>query len=181
MRLAVDGPPPARPRGLADAVAERLRVRGRAVLVVDAGDYLRPASVRLEHGHTDPDAFLEGWLDTGGLRREVLDPAAPDGSGRVLPRLWDPVVDRAYRDAYVDLPADGVVVVAGGLLLGRDLPVDVAVHLRMGAAALARRLTGDAAWTLPAYARYEVEHDPAGRADVLVLADHSDRPAVRRQ
>ena len=72
------------------------------MVVVDAADYLRPASVRLEFGRTDPDEFLDGWLDVGGLRREVLDPAGPDGSGRVLPRLWDAAADRAYRDRYVD-------------------------------------------------------------------------------
>jgi hypothetical protein len=180
VRLVVDGPPPTRPRVLADAVADGLRARGRAALVVDAADYLRPASVRLEYGRTDPDAFLDDRLDVGGLRREVLVPAAPDGSGRVLPRLWDARADRAYRDSYVTLPPDGVVVLAGGLLLGRGLPFELAVHLRMSAAALARRLAGDEAWTLPAYARYDSEFGPAEEADLLVLADHPDRPAVRR-
>ena len=91
-------------------------------MVVDAADYLRPASLRLELGRTDPDMFLDGWLDVGGLRREVLEPADRGGSGRVLPRLWDADADRAHRDGYVDLPADGVVVLAGALLLGRGLP-----------------------------------------------------------
>jgi hypothetical protein len=127
VRLAVDGPPPTRPRALAEAVATELRTRGRAVVVVAADDYLRPASLRLERGRTDPDEFLDGWLDVGGLRREVLGPAAPDGSGRVLPRLWDARADRAHRDRYVDLPDDGVVVLAGALLLGRGLPLDLAV------------------------------------------------------
>jgi hypothetical protein len=180
VRLAVDGPPPTGPRALADAVAVLLRARGRAVVVVDADDYLRPASLRLEYGRTDPDVFLDDWLDVAGLRREVLDPAAADGSGRVLPRLWDARADRAYRDRYVDLPADGVIVLTGGLLLGRGLPLDAVVHLRMTGAALARRLPDDVAWTLPAYARYEEEHDPANRADLLVLADHPERPAIRR-
>jgi hypothetical protein len=180
VRLAVDGPPPTRPRHLADTVAAELRTRGRAVVVVDAGDYLRPASLRLEYGRTDPDTFLDGWLDVGGLRREVLGPAAPDGSGRVLPRLWDAGADRAYRDGYVALPADGVVVLAGGLLLGRGLPLDLVVHLQMNARALARRLPADVAWTLPAYVRYATERGPADAADLLVLADHPDRPAVQR-
>jgi hypothetical protein len=180
VRLAVDGPPPTRPRPLAEAVATELRTRGRAVVVVAADDYLRPASLRLERGRTDPDEFLDGWLDVGGLRREVLGPAGRDGSGRVLPRLWDAQTDRAHRDRYVDLPGDGVVVLAGALLLGRGLPLDLTVHLRMGEAALARRLAPEEAWTLPAYARYEAEHAP-DEADLLVLADHPDRPAVRRR
>jgi hypothetical protein len=180
VRLVVDGPPPAGPRALADAVATRLRVRGRPVVVVDTADYLRPASLRLEFGHTDPDMFLDGWLDVGGLRREVLEPADPDGSGRVLPRLRDAAADRAHRDRYVDLPADGVVVLAGALLLGRGLPLDLAVHLRMSEQALERRLAADERWTLPAYARYTAENTPEKIADLLVLADHPDRPAVRR-
>jgi hypothetical protein len=181
VRLAVDGPPPARPRALADAVAARLRVRGRPVVVVDAADYLRPASLRLEFGRTDPDMFLDGWLDVGGLRREVLEPADPGGSGRVLPRLWDAGADRAHRDRYVDLPADGVVVLTGALLLGRGLPLDLAVHLRMSEQALERRLAADERWTLPAYVRYTAENTPEKIADLLVLADHPDRPAVRRR
>jgi hypothetical protein len=180
VRLAVDGPPPTRPGVLADAVATRLRVLGRAVVVVDTGDYLRPASLRLELGRTDPDMFLDGWLDVGGLRREVLEPAGPDGSGRVLPRLWDAAADRAHRDRYVDLPANGVVVLAGALLLGRGLPLDLAVHLRMSEKALERRLADDERWTLPAYVRYARENTPEKIADLLVLADHPDRPAIRR-
>jgi hypothetical protein len=180
VRLALDGPPPTHPLDLAEQVADVLRTRGRATVVVNAGDFLRPASVRLEFGREDPDEFLDGWLDEGGLRREVLDPAGPDGSGRVLPRLWDAVADRAHRDRYVQLPDDGVVVLAGALLLGRGLPLDLAVHLRMSRAALARTLPEDEHWTLPAYARYADERAPESTADLLVLSDHPNRPAVRR-
>jgi hypothetical protein len=180
VRLVIDGPPPTRPLELAERVAGELRTLGRAVVVVAAADFLRPASVRLERGRDDPDELLDAWLDEAGLRREVLGPAADGGTGRVLPRLWNAVTDRAYRDDYVSLPDTGVVVLAGALLLGRGLPVDLAVHLRMGAAALRRSLPPEEHWSLPAYARYEHERDPAGAADLLVLADHPDRPAVRR-
>jgi hypothetical protein len=180
VRLVVDGPPPTRPVPLAHRVAETLRRSGRATVVVDADDYLRPASVRLEFGRHDPDEFLDRWLDLAGLRREVLDPAGPDGSGRVLPRLWDAATDRAYRDRYTTLPADGVLLLAGATLLGRGLPVEAAAHLRMGEAALARTMPAELAWTLPAYRRYATENDPEKMADLVVLADHPERPAVRR-
>ncbi|GAA5124233.1 nucleoside/nucleotide kinase family protein [Pseudonocardia adelaidensis] len=180
VRLALDGPPPTRPLALAERVADELRTRGRMAVVVSAGDFLRPASLRLEFGREDPDEFLDGWLDAGGLCREVLDPAGPGGSGRVLPRLWDAVADRAHRDRYVELPADGVVLLAGALLLGRGLPVDLSVHLEMSAAALSRTLPDDERWTLPAYGRYAEERTPEAEADLVVLSDHPDRPAVRR-
>jgi len=180
VRLALDGPPPTRPLALAGRVADELRALGRMPVVVSAGDYLRPASVRLEFGREDPNEFLDAWLDVGGLRREVLDPAGPGGSGRVLPRLWDAVADRAHRDRYVELPDNGVVLLAGALLLGRGLPLDLSVHLKMSSAALSRTLLDDERWTLPAYDRYAEERAPEAAADLVVLSDHPDRPAVRR-
>jgi hypothetical protein len=180
VRLALDGPAPTRPGELAAEVAAALRAQGRATVVVDAADFLRPASVRLELGRTDPDALLERWLDEAALRREVLAPAAPGASGRVLPRLWDTRTDRAYRDGYTTLPDDGVLVLHGALLLGRGLPVDLGVYLRMSEAALARALPEELRWTLSAHVRHDDEHNPAAAADLLVLADHPDRPAVQR-
>jgi len=177
VRVLLDGAPPTEPARLADALAEALRLRGRPVLRVSAADFLRPASVRLEHGHTDPDELLDHWLDAAGLTREVLDPAGPDGSGLVLPRLWDSRVDRAYRAERVELAGNGVLLLDGALLLGRWLPAELTVHLRMSAAALTRRLDPEWHWALPAYARYDAEHDPGG-ADVLVLADDPARPAL---
>jgi hypothetical protein len=50
----------------------------------------------------------------------------------------------------------------------------------MNGKALARRLPEDERWTLPAYARYATENTPEKMADLLVLADHPDRPAVQR-
>jgi hypothetical protein len=178
-RVLLDGAPPAGTDALAGAVAELVRLRGRPVTVVHAGDFLRPASVRLEMGHTDVDMFLDGWLDEDALRREVLDPAGADGSGLVLPRLRDPVRDRSHRDEPHDLGPDGVVVLAGARLLGRGLPAELAVHLRMSPGALARLLPADERWTVDAYERYESERAPEDLADILVMADHPGRPAMR--
>jgi hypothetical protein len=173
-RVAVDGAPPARPGELADALAGPLRLRGRAVVRVSAGDFLRPASLRLEHGRTDPDVFHDEWLDAAGLVREVLGPLEPGGSGRILPALWDSAADRAARTSYVTLPPGGVLLLDGTLLLGRGLPFDLSVHLWLSPSALARKTTEEERWTLPAYARYEEERV----ADLVVRVDHPDRPAL---
>ncbi|MFI7435949.1 uridine kinase [Micromonospora haikouensis] len=178
LRVAVDGAPAAGPDELAAALVDPLRALGRPVLHVRAADFLRPASVRLEFGRTNPDAYYEGWVDEPGLRREVLDPAGPGGSGRVLPSLWDPRTDRASRAGYVTLPPHGVVLVSGALLLGGGLPVDLAVHLELSPAALARRTDPALRWTLPAFARYAEEVAPAGFADVVVRGDDPRHPAL---
>lgn len=178
LRVAVDGAPAADPDRLADALVAPLRIRGRPVVRVSSGDFLRPASVRLEFGRTNPDTFYSGWVDERALRREVLDPAGPGGSGRVVTRLWDARTDRATREPYAELPPAAVVIVSGPLLLGAGLPFDVTVHLSLSAAALNRRTDPELRWTLPAYARYGAEVDPASFADVVVRLDDPHHPAL---
>jgi hypothetical protein len=168
----------AAPAQLADAIAERLPVRGRAAVVVPGAGFYRPASLRLEHGRTDPDARYTDWLDTAALTREVLAPVGPGGSGQYLPVLWDLARDRAARSRPQPMPADGVLLVPGGLLLGVGLAFDAVVHLRVAPAARRRRTPPDQAWELPAYDRYDEEVDPTALADAVVLADHPDRPAL---
>ncbi|WP_086828843.1 uridine kinase [Allokutzneria sp. NRRL B-24872] len=181
VRLAVDGAEAAGTARLAEALVEPLRLGGRAVLRASAGGFLRPASLRFEHGRTDPDAFYQDWLDVKGITRELLEPLSPGGSGRVLPSLWDPTTDRASRASYVDVPVGGVVVLDGPLLLGQGLPLDLVVHLWLSRAALARRTPPDQHWTLGAFERYENEVDPALLADIVVRADDPRHPAVVEQ
>ncbi|MQA98660.1 MAG: uridine kinase [Streptosporangiales bacterium] len=179
IRVAIDGAPAARPDDLADRLAEPLRLRGRAVQRVSAADFLRPASLRLEFGRTDPDVFHDEWLDAAALGREVLEPLAPGGSGAVLPALWDSAADRAFRVPYRTLPPGGVLLLDGTLLLGRGLPFDLTVHLWLSPAALERRTPAEEHWRLPAYARYERETGPENAADVVIRADHPARPALQ--
>jgi hypothetical protein len=176
--VAVDGPEFAGTERLAAQLAERLPMHGRAAVVVPASGFYRPASVRLEHGRTDPDARYTDWLDVRALAREVLDPLGPGGSGQYLPVLWDVDRDRAARAERTPMPPGGVLLVPGALLQGVGLAFDVVLHVRVAPAARRRLVDDELAWTLPAYQRYDDEVDPAALADAVVLADHPDRPAL---
>jgi hypothetical protein len=143
-------------------------------------DFLRPASLRFEHGRTDEETYYSGWLDVNGLTREALRPLDPGGSGRVLPALWDAGRDRAFRADYVDIAAGGVLILDGSLLLGQGLPIEFAVHLWLSPAALDRQTDHDQRWTLPVYARYAHEVAPAELADVAVRVDNARHPALSR-
>jgi len=178
LRVGVDGPPAADPAALAQALVRPLRAHGRPALSVRTEDFLRPASLRLEYGRTDPDAYYAHWVDEAALRREVLGPAGPGGSGRVLPSLWDARTDRASRAPYQALSPGSVVLVSGAFLLGGGLPFDLSVHLALSPAALRRRTPAALHWTLPAFARYAAEVDPAALADVVVRWDDPRRPAL---
>ena len=182
--MAVDGvdlPTPSGgtgPHALAGALAERLPALSRPAVVVPAEGFYRPASLRLEHGRTDPDARYTDWLDSAALGREVLDRCGPGGPGDYLPTLWDVARDRAARLPHLPAPPGGVLLVPGSLLQGLGLAFDVVVHLRVSAAARSRRMPADRAWELPAFDRYDDEVDPTALADAVVLADHADRPAL---
>jgi hypothetical protein len=178
LRVAVDGHPAASPASFADALVDPLRLRGRPVLRASSEWFLRPASLRFEHGRTDPDAFYEDRLDLAALRRELLDPLGPGGSGLYLPTLWDPSTDRATRAQYEAAPDGAVLILDGTLLLGRGLPIDLAVHLRLSAGARERRTDEADRWALPAYDRYEREADPERTANVLIRFDDPRHPAL---
>jgi hypothetical protein len=180
-RVALDGAPSTDAAGLGARLAEALRARGRAALLVSAWDFLRPASLRFELGRDDPDLFYTEWFDVGALRRHVLAPAAVGGSGRVLPSLWDAATDRATRAAPVDLPSGAVVLLHGPFLLTGQLSFDLSVHLWQSPAALGRRLPPDERWTLPAYLRYAAEVRPERHADIVVRDDDPRHPALAGQ
>jgi hypothetical protein len=179
LRVAIDGADAARPGELADSLTDLLRLRGRTAIRVSARYFRRPASVRLEYGHQDADAFYTDWLDTAALRREVLDRLGPHGDHRYLPTLWDPETDRATRAAYERAGGNAVLLLDGPLLLGQGLPFDLTVHMRLSNPALARRTGGADTWTLPAFERYAGEVHPEESADVVVRADDPRHPAVQ--
>ena len=177
LRMALDGHPSTHPEALADALVGPLRAIGRPVVRVHAADFLRPASVRLEYGRQDADAYYD-QVDTRALAREVIDPWGSGGTGRYLPSLWDAVLDRATRAPYAQADAGAVLLLDGALLLGRGLDLDLTVHLALRPGTLARRTPVHEAWTLPAYVRYSVEVEPDRTADVVLRVDDARHPAV---
>jgi hypothetical protein len=178
LRVALDGPGCADPHALADALVDPLRALGREVGRVRADAFWRDASVRFERGRHDAEAFGHEWLDADALRREVLLPLGPGGSGEYLPSLRDPVTNRATRASRRALRSAAVLVVSGELLLGAGLPFDRTIHLSVGSAGRARQTSEEWVWTLPAFDAYDREADPVTHADVVVRLDDPRHPAI---
>lgn len=178
LRVALDGPRCANPHALADALVEPLRALGRAVVRVHADSFWRDASVRLEHGRHDVDAFGHDWLDADALRREVLAPLGPGGTGEYLPSLRDPATNRATREPRRQAGPGAILVLSGELLLGAGLPFDRTVHLAVSAVGRARQTPEEWAWTLPALVAYDEDVDPVGHADTVIRLDDPRHPAI---
>jgi len=177
VRLGLDAPEWVPTEAWLARLAGALLARGRPLAVIAARDFLRDASLRLEHGRNDVESYYAGWLDAAALEREVLLPLAE--TGHYLPSLRDPVTNRATRAEPVSLPANAVAVLTGPLLLAQSLSVDYTVHLAVSRAARRRQAPAELAWTLPAYDRYDLELDPIQRAELAVRWDDPQRPAVR--
>lgn len=175
VRVAVDGAPAADPDRFAAALVEPLQALGRPAAWVSASSFWRDASVRFEHGREDVEAYC-GWLDEAALRREVLDAAVESGS--YLPSLRDPSTNRSTRARPRPVDPALVLIVSGGLLLGRGLPFERTIHLAMSAAARARRTPPEQAWTLPAFISYDADTRPSETADVVIKLDDLRHPAI---
>ena len=177
-RIGIDGADEIGAGALADAVAEELRALGRPAVRASTCWWLRPASLRLELGRTDVDMLRTGWVDSGALHRELLDPLGPGGSGSYLRRMRDPATDRSLRDARSLAQSGTVLVLDGPFLLAAHLPLDAVVHLHVSTATLIRSLPTDRLWWLEAFGRYAVEDRPDERAAVVVAYDHPAAPAL---
>jgi hypothetical protein len=179
VRVAVDGATATDPDGLAGQLIEPLRRRSRPAVHIRADQFWRDASLRLEYGRTDEHSLRHDWLDADALRREVLDPLGPGGSGSYFPSLRDPVTNRSTRQAARPAEAGTIVIVSGQFLLGRSLPFDRVIRRSASPATLARTTPPDLAWTLPAVAAYEAAVTPAQVADVDITVNDPRHPAIR--
>lgn len=179
LRVAIDGPRAADPGAFAEALVVALRALGRPSVHIRTETFWRDAALRLEYGRTDLESYVEGWLDTDALRREVLDPLGVDGTGCYLPSLRDPITDRATREPLRSAEPGLVALISGELLLGRDLPLDETIHLALSPGARRRRTPPEWQWTLPALDSYEAAVDPVRTAGVVLRYDDPDHPAIR--
>ncbi|WP_194814093.1 hypothetical protein [Nocardia sp. XZ_19_385] len=173
--VAIDGADAADPIALAQQVAERLRTAGRPADAVSLHEFVRPASLRLEYEPTDEFTYRTAWFDYDGVNREVL--VALRQHGRWLPALWDERTDRSARARIRTAAPDTVLLLAGPMLLGRNLDFDLTVTLRMSEGALRRRTDPAELFTVEALLAYQKTHHI--EPDILVAWDHPDRPAVR--
>lgn len=178
LRVALDAPSWVELDPLLEALRTDLLAGGHPVGIVRAADFYRDASLRYEYGKTDVESFYAGWLDSAALQREVLRTLAVPGDARYLPALRDPVSNRSARVEPVQLPASGVLLLRGELLLGAGLEVDLSVHFAVSRAARKRQAPEELRWTLPAYDRYDIDADPVGLADVVVRYDDPCHPAL---
>jgi len=193
VRVGIDGVDGAGKSVFADQLAQVLRADGRPVVRASVDDFHHVRAVRYRRGRDSPLGFWLDSFDYAALRRELLDPLGPGGSGRYRRAVHD-----VETDAHLDLPFQtataGTVLVLDGLFLHRDelaggwdFSVFLDVPFPVSAARMAIRdgsVPDPAHPSLARYVRgqllYFAECSPWERADVVVDNRDWNEPALVR-
>jgi uridine kinase len=198
-RVAIDGVDGSGKTTLADELVEPLRRSGREVIRASVDGFHNPRAARYVRGADSPEGYFLDSFDYAALRRELLEPLGPSGSGRFRPAVFD------YRtDRVVEVPprvaARNAMLLFDGVFLARpelegffdltiwlDVPFEVTVER---AIARDQRAGGDAAVTRAKYERryvpgqrlYLAQCRPRDRARIVVDNSVLERPhmVIRR-
>lgn len=188
--VAIDGVDGAGKTHFADEVAAALRRAGEPVIRASVDGFHHPAEIRYRRGRSSAAGFYRDSYDYPRLRRLLLDPLRPGGSGRYVRAVYD-VHAEAPVQPLVEVGGPGAVLVFDGIFLHRDelqaywdfsvfLRVPFAVSIPRGA----QRGYGDADPAGAGNARYVggqllyLGRDPEARATVVIDNTVLDRPMV---
>ena len=194
-RVAIDGVDGSGKTTLADELVEPLTRAGRDVIRASVDGFHNPRVARYVRGSDSPEGYFLDSFDYAALKRELLDPLGPNGSGRFRTAVFDYRTDRAV-DSPPRVARPDAVLLFDGVFLSRselercwdvmiwlDVPFEVTVER-----AIARdsRNGGDAAVTRGKYERryvpgqrlYLTSCRPRERADIVVDNTALDRPKI---
>lgn len=194
VRVAIDGRTAAGKSSLGHELAQRVAAAGRDVLLASLDDFKRPWRDAHLYDRTSPVGYYRNAFDYDAVRRLLLEPAIPSGSGRVALCSIDPLTQIDHSHQVVEMALDGVLLVDGVFALRPEIDdlwdlriwieVDAELALQRGALRdvaieggldQARELHRDR--YLASEAIYIDEIDPRTRADIVM--DNTSFPAPR--
>lgn len=188
LRVAIDGPLASGKTTLADDLAEAVRAWAPAIRAGLDG-FHRPRAERYARGRRSALGYYEDARDYAAMRRALLDPLGPGGSGLYRASLFDLETDLPDEAPLVVADADAILIVEGTFLqrpefdgawdvavfLDIDPELSLACGLSRDAAALGGPEAAAALYReryLPAWEMYAAACWPREKADVLI--DHRD-------
>jgi uridine kinase len=194
LRVAVDGRTAAGKTTFADELADLLAAAGRPALRASLDDFKRPWAERHHDDRESGDGYYRNAFDLDAVRRLLLDPCGPGGTGPAVLCSIDPLTQIDHSGVTVVVPPASVLVVDGVFALRPELADawDLTVWLDVDAeTALVRGVERDRARDPEAEilhrerygvaeAVYLAEVDPVGHADVVVDSTDHLRPQLLR-
>ena len=118
LRVAIDGVDGAGKTMFGDELRDRLVPSGRPVIRATVDGFHNPKPIRYRRGRGSPEGFYRDSYDYATLKRVLLDPLGPGGTGRFQRAVFD--VD---ADVPVEAPEEralpGSILLLDGILLHR--------------------------------------------------------------
>ncbi len=119
LRVAIDGVDGAGKTMFGDELRDRLVPSGRPVIRATVDGFHNPKPIRYRRGRGSPEGFYRDSYDYATLRRVLLDPLGPGGTGRFRRAVFD--VD---ADVPVEAPEEqalpGSILLLDGIFLHRS-------------------------------------------------------------
>ena len=132
-RVGIDGVDGAGKTTFADELRDRLASSGRPLIRAGVDWFHHPKPVRYRRGRYSPEGHYRDSYDYAALRRLLLDPLGPGGSGRFRRAIFDVDADHAV-DAPEERTAPGSILLFDGLFLHRPelrATWDLSIFLRV--------------------------------------------------
>ena len=116
IRVAVDGRDGAGKTTFADRVADALRDNGREVYRASIDDFQHPSAIRYRRGRESPEGYYFDGFDYVSLKRELLDPFAPWGSGQCQLACFKVETDREVEGVSIAVGPVAILIFDGVFL-----------------------------------------------------------------
>lgn len=118
-RLAIDGVDGAGKTTFADELAAVITDLGRPVIRASIDGFHNPRDIRYARGRHSPIGFFEDSYDYTSLKRHLLDPLRPGGSGRYCVAVFDHRTNTTVPPAEREAPPNAILII-DGIFLHRD-------------------------------------------------------------
>ncbi|MCT9812328.1 hypothetical protein N0K08_16930 [Acidovorax sp. Be4] len=192
-RVGIDGVDGAGKTRFADGLAQALELQGVKAIRASVDGFHHPRAVRYQRGRFSSEGFYRDSYDYACLKRVLLDPLSPGGSGDYRCAAFDHQTD-APVDAQLQTAKAGEILVFDGIFLHRpelraywDLSVFLAVGFEQSIPRLGARDGGSMDPLAQANRRYvdgqlRYLQDCAPAQAATVVVDNNDwsRPQVLR-
>ena len=133
IRVAIDGVDGAGKTMLADALAPLVAAKGREVIRSSVDGFHNPRAVRYARGRYSPDGFFLDSYNYPAFRGLLLDPLAPDGSGKYVAKHFDHRSDQPVAPQPQQATPNAALIVDGIFLHRPELRVcwDLSIFLHV--------------------------------------------------
>lgn len=194
VRVAIDGPTAAGKTVIADELVTPLETLGHTVLRASIDGFHHPRAHRYRNG-SDYKAYYHDSFNYAAIRRCILDPLGPGGTGEYIPAVFDFRTDSQVEPQPARAPSDAILLFDGVMLLREELcghwdyrifvHVDTHTSAERSARRDAQRHGTDSAARsayldryMPGQQYYLRQARPHHRADVVVINDYPHMPAL---